>query len=200
MARRTSLSQPRQLPPLPAIFLVYQRVVIDGSSTRLVAEEANVSQTRVRQIVLRVTQWLVETLPADTDLSEAAQLRLGRHIAAGRLGTLWRSQPRPFANDATKIRQACCLRIIAAQSKVPALPGALEALAMDAILSPLTMPGPKSQVQSPKSDLQTNFGLTAFNFGHWTSDFGPSSPGQGLLTFFLPSDTAQTQKLLTLQP
>ena len=54
-----------KLPPSGRDFLVYQRIVVDSASTRTVAEEVRISQTRVRQIVLRVMQWLVETLPAD---------------------------------------------------------------------------------------------------------------------------------------
>jgi len=126
-----------KLPPTGRDFIVYQRVVVDGASTRMVAEEAGVSQTRVRQIVIRVMQWLVETLPADTELSEAAQLRLAQHIAADRLERFYVEANRYWQHTTQPKFAYLCLRVMAAQSKLAAQPGTLEALAMDAIIGPL---------------------------------------------------------------
>ena len=47
-----------------------------------------------------------------------------------------------------------CIRVIAAQSKVPALPGTLEALAMDAIMGPLPEEMPE-RIESLATDLVT---------------------------------------------
>jgi len=125
------------LPPSGRDFLVYQRVVVDGVSTRFAGPEFNISQTRVRQIVNRVTQWLVEALPQDTDLSEAAKLRLGQHIAADRLERFYVESNRAWTQTADPKFANLCLRVIAAQAKLPAMPGTVEALAADAIFGPL---------------------------------------------------------------
>ena len=74
------------LPPSGRDFLVYQRVVTENASTRVVAGEFEISQTRVRQIVQRVNQWLSATLlTSDPDIDDAARLRVGQHIAADRM-------------------------------------------------------------------------------------------------------------------
>lgn len=131
------MSDSPQLPPSARDFLIYQRVVIEGVSTRSAAEEAGVSQTRVRQLVIRVTQWLALALPAGTELSEAAQLRVGQHIAADRLEHFYCQANRAWLETTQPKYASLCLRIITAQSKVPALPGTIEALAMDAVIGPL---------------------------------------------------------------
>jgi hypothetical protein len=125
------------LPPSGRDFVVYHRIVVDAASTRAVAEEEKISQTRVRQVVKRVMQWLVETLPTDNELSEAAKLSLGQHIAADRLERFYVESNRAWTQTTQPKSANLCIRVIAAQSKIPALPRTLEALAMDAILGPL---------------------------------------------------------------
>ena len=73
------------LAPTRRDFIVYQRIVVDHASTWTVAEELHISQTRVRQLVKKVLHWLAQTLPTDSDLDDAAMLRVGQHIAADRL-------------------------------------------------------------------------------------------------------------------
>jgi hypothetical protein len=143
-----------KLPPSGRDFLVYQRLVVDGASTRTVAEEVRISQTRVRQIVLRVMQWLVETLPADTELSEAAKLCLGQHIAADRLERFYVEANRAWTETTQPKFASLCLRVIAAQAKIPALPGTLEALAMDAIYGPL--PDDESEQVEHRGNCEAN--------------------------------------------
>src|SRR5438132_511697 len=97
------------LPPSGRDFLVYHRIVVDTASTRLVAEEAKISQTRIRQIVQRVMQWLVETLPAETELSEAAKIKLGQHIAADRLERFYGESNQAWRQTAEmKYANLCC--------------------------------------------------------------------------------------------
>ena len=131
------MSTSPKLPPSARDFLVYHRIVVDGVSTRSAADEAKISQTRVRQIVLRLTEWLVEALPTDTELSEAARLRLARHIAADRLERFYLQANRAWEQTTQPKFASVCLRVLAAQSKLAAIPGTLEAHAMDAILGPL---------------------------------------------------------------
>jgi hypothetical protein len=125
------------LPPSGRDFIVYHRIVVDGATTRAVATEMNISQTRVRQIVRRMMEWLVATLPADSDLSEAAKVRLAQHIAADRLERFYVESNRAWLQTTQPKFANLCLRVIAAQSKLPAMSGMLEAIAMDAILGPL---------------------------------------------------------------
>ena len=78
-----------QLPPSERDFQVYQRVVMEGVSTRQAAGEVKLSQTRVRQLVQRVSQWLTEVLPPRTESADEAHLNLARHVAADRLQFLY---------------------------------------------------------------------------------------------------------------
>src|SRR3954463_16340931 len=69
------------LPPSHRDFEVYQRVVIEGASTRQAAGEFSLSQTRIRQIVRRVTQWLPANPPPQDEATDAAYLRHAQHVA-----------------------------------------------------------------------------------------------------------------------
>lgn len=147
------------LPPSGRDFLIYQRITVDHASTWTVAEELHISQTRVRQIVKKVLHWLAQSLPADSDLDDAAKLRLSQHIAADRLqhylieaNRLWK--------ETGHIRYInLVLRIITAQSKIPAFSGDLEALAADAIEGPLAediaLPPPTAAKTERQRDGQT---------------------------------------------
>src|SRR6267142_6677162 len=104
-----SVSTP--LPPTGRDFVVYHRIVVEGASTRAVADENDISQTRVRQIVNRVMQWLIDTLPADSDLSEAAKLRLGRHIAADRLERFYVESNRAWIQTTQPKFANVCIRV-----------------------------------------------------------------------------------------
>src|SRR5262245_40064220 len=125
------------LPPNSRDFLAFQRIVIDQASTRQVSRDLGISQTRVRQIVGRVTDWLQQNLPVPDEKQQAARLQLAQHIAADRLDRYlheadhsWQlTQETKYANLA--------LRLLTTQSKFPVFAGTLEALAADAILGPL---------------------------------------------------------------
>ena len=134
-----------KLPPSGRDFQVYQRVIVEAASTRQSAGEFSVSQTRVRQVVQRVSEWLTQELPAASKENDQVQLWLARHVAADRLQTLlgetmdgWRK-----SHDTKNFGMA--LRLITAQSKLPAMPGTLEALAADAIEGPLPEEQPQSE-------------------------------------------------------
>jgi hypothetical protein len=167
-------------PPTARDFLAYQRIVIDTATTRQVAEELEISQTRVRQIVHRVSDFLRQTLPATDENTDAAHLRLAQHIAADRLDRYLREADEAWRNTRETKYANLIFRILAAQTKLPASPGTLEALAADAIhgplpvssrhtpcaVSPLTHQGPESapplevstssphnQIQNPQSKI-----------------------------------------------
>jgi hypothetical protein len=131
------MSAAMRLPPSGRDFFVYERVVVELQSTRQVAEEAEISQTRVRQIVRRVIEWLGEALPADTQLSEAAQLRAGRQIAADRLEAHYREAARKWRSTELPKFAMLAIRIVAAQVRLPVVAGKYEALMADVLEGPL---------------------------------------------------------------
>ena len=125
------------LPPSGRDFLVYQRIVVDGASTRVVAGETNISQTRIRQIAQRVTHWLADNLPKPTETEDAAYLRLAQHIAADRLQFLYGEAMHGWRATHEAKYAGVTLRITAAHGKMPVIPGTLDALAADALEGPL---------------------------------------------------------------
>jgi len=125
------------LPPTYRDFQVYQRVVIEGASTRQAASEFSRSQTRIRQIVQRVSEWLSDNLPPQDEATDAACLRHAQHVAADRLTYFY-----SLAMDGWRAERQVkyfnmAMRVAVAQSKLAVLPGTIECLAADAIEGPL---------------------------------------------------------------
>src|SRR5262249_42689571 len=77
--RTPSLSTPSERD-----FAIYQAVHIAGASTRSQADLYEISQTRVRQIVRRVVDWLGQVLPPQTNVAKENETYLARQIAADR--------------------------------------------------------------------------------------------------------------------
>ena len=59
-----------KLPPTERDFEIYEAVHIAHRSTYSQAEKHQISQTRVRQIVRRVVEWLGEVLPPQADVAK----------------------------------------------------------------------------------------------------------------------------------
>jgi hypothetical protein len=151
-----------RLPPSERDFQLYQRVVVDAASTRQAARECSLSQTRVRQVVQRVADWLRETLPDADEVSDAAQLRFARHVAADRLEYFYSEAMRGWRQWQQPKYASLALRVIAAQSKLPVMPGTLDALAADAIEGPLPEeevaqeePGPARRRRASQAEVHT---------------------------------------------
>jgi len=126
-----------KLPPCGRDFQVYERVVVQTASTREVAKEFSLSQTRVRQIVKRVAQWLLQELPTASEAADAAHLRLSQHMAADRLeGLFCEAMTGWRARHETKYF-GLALRVITKQGKMPVIAGTLAGLMADAIEGPL---------------------------------------------------------------
>lgn len=154
-----------KLPPSGRDFQVHQRVIVDAASTRLAASEFSLSQTRVRQVVQRVSEWLTKELPAASKENDQVQLWLAKHVAADRLQSLLSETMDGWRKSHDTKNFGMAVRLITAQSKLPAMPGTLEALAADAIEGPLleepplsvqpTMPPVASPVGdcSPKAEI-----------------------------------------------
>lgn len=126
------------LPPSGRDLVIYQRVIVENDSTRAVAGEFQLSQTRVRQIVERVNLWLSATLPkSDPDIDDAAKIRVGQQVAADRMEYLYGNAMEQWRQSKQPKFAGLAIRIITAQAKVPAFPGTIAALAADAIEGPL---------------------------------------------------------------
>jgi hypothetical protein len=139
------MTSPQCLPPTSRDFLVYERIIIERATTRQAAEEAGLSQTRVRQIVHRVEEYLAGTLAtADREGVNRGRLRLAQCVAADRLQDLYsEALERWHATQETKYFTVV-LRLIAAQAKLAAQPFTLAALAADALEGPLPEEPPAS--------------------------------------------------------
>ena len=124
-------------PPSGRDFEVYRRVAVESASTRQAAAEFSLSQTRVRQVVKRVAEWLLEELPVAGEEADAAHLRLGLHVAADRLDVLLCEAMTGWRKSHETKYFGMALRVITLQSKMPVIAGTVEALMADAIEGPL---------------------------------------------------------------
>ena len=74
-----------RLPPSERDFEVFFAVAFESVSTRETAEFHNISQTRVRQLVTLVGDWVADHLPDFSEADLKKQVRLAQHIAANKL-------------------------------------------------------------------------------------------------------------------
>jgi hypothetical protein len=125
------------LPPSARDFTAYSRIVVDSATTRAVADELKISQTRVRQVVKRVCDWMHQSLPNNTEAEDAGRIRVAQHIAADRLQHFYCEANRLWHQTGEMKYANLAIKVMLAQTKLPALPGTLEALALDAIYGPL---------------------------------------------------------------
>jgi hypothetical protein len=126
-----SISLP--LPPSARDFQIYQRLLLDAVSTRQVAADFSLSQTRVRQIAQRVALWLAQSLTPSSEATDAAYLRLAQHIAADRLQMLYGQAMQGWRATNQSKYAGVILRVTAAMGKMPVTSGALDALIADAL-------------------------------------------------------------------
>lgn len=140
-----SLSQPAPVKATPSSrdFQIYRLVKLEQRSTRATAEEMQLSQTRVCQIVSRVAEFLLEATPgADDEVQQRKQVQLAEQIAAERIEHLQRqamqgfygnvepsdressessNHHRPFAGDPRLLVVAARLALLAARLPAPRL-------------------------------------------------------------------------------
>jgi hypothetical protein len=126
------------LPPTPRDFDILQMSHLLHVSTRQIADKHGISQTRVRQIVQRVCNWLAANLPAKTEADQEAEARLARHIAADQLQRQIEQLQNFFeaTGDPKYLRQQT--RVITSLARLGVIPGAIDALAADSLEGPLT--------------------------------------------------------------
>jgi len=123
-------------PPSVRDFDVHRRIVVYGYSTRQVAQEHNISQTRVRQLVERVGRWVAKVLPM-MEVAEEDGLRLARQVAVERLDFFYSQAMHGWHVGANPRCLGLALRITMAQARLPCIPGRIEALAADVTEGPL---------------------------------------------------------------
>ncbi|HEY2413374.1 MAG TPA: hypothetical protein VGI40_14075 [Pirellulaceae bacterium] len=73
------------LPPSPRDFEIHRLALVEFFSTRRLAEKFEISQTRVRQIIAHVSDWLTEMLPVKSEQDIEKEKRFAIHLAAAQL-------------------------------------------------------------------------------------------------------------------
>lgn len=129
---------PQPLPPTPRDFDILHMSQVLHLSTRQIADKHGISQTRVRQIVQRVCQWLAAHLPAKTEADQEAEARLAQHLAADQFRHQIEQLQTHFdaTGDPKYLRQQT--RVITSLARLGVIPGAIDSLAADALEGPLT--------------------------------------------------------------
>lgn len=135
-----------RLPPSGRDFEVFRAVSVIQDSTRAVAAAFQISQTRVRQIVSRVGQWLAETLPQLAELATEKLLNFARHLAADRLEYLYGELLRRWRETTAPRYLTAATRVAMALARHGVVGGQIETLAADAIEGPLPEDGPLPEV------------------------------------------------------
>lgn len=91
------------LPPSERDFEIYRLIRVEQCSTRQAAAAAGVSQTRVRQIVERVANFLLSVVPEGTDEQRAARIRIAQVVAAERIDLLYGEALRVWQDRERKV-------------------------------------------------------------------------------------------------
>jgi hypothetical protein len=123
-----------RLPPSARDLDVYEHVAVKCRTTRDAAREFGISQTRVRQVLSRVAEFLMHALPTEEvdDKPSAAQKKLAGAQSVARMQldylyaealTMWRLSMTPTAASPVPLGKVCYLnqamRIVVAGAKVP---------------------------------------------------------------------------------
>jgi hypothetical protein len=127
------MSSTFKLPPSERDFEIYEAVHISGCSTWSQADKHQISQTRVRQVICRVVEWLGEVLPPQAKIAKEQETHLARQIAADRFQRQY-EQATTFWNETQESKYAGLrMRITTAQARLGVVGGILDGLAADAI-------------------------------------------------------------------
>jgi hypothetical protein len=150
MIAPAKFSSERLLPPGDRDFEVYRRIEIEGQSTRSVAKDVGLSQTRVVQIRDEVEAWVAQQAASAATLTKQQRMQVAEYKAGLRLDALYAMALEAFrqsqapeivselaANGGTLTKtrmsqgKTCYLqlamRIAAQQSRLPITPLAAEA-------------------------------------------------------------------------
>jgi hypothetical protein len=169
-------------PPSDRDLEIYESVCIARHSLRAAAELHNLSVTRIRQLVKRVTDWLAETLPPETDASREKQLQLARHIAADQiqyaqceLMDLWRQTQNPSYLLKTT-------RLSLAAARLGVVPGTIDGLIADALEEAQAAETPDPFQATPTTEAHSEFCILNSEFPQPppTGDCAPSPASPAL--------------------
>jgi hypothetical protein len=137
-----------KLPPAERDFEIYEAVHVAGCSTWSQAEKYGISQTRVRQLIRRVVEWLGQVLPPQAKVAKEQEMHLARQIAADRF-QYQLEQATELWNETKEIKYASLrIRLTMAQARLGAVSGTLGGLAADAIEGisvPVWAPDPEGE-------------------------------------------------------
>ena len=143
-----------KLPPSQRDFEVFFAVAFQSVSTRDAARLHNISQTRVRQLVTLVGDWVADNLPDwnETDLQK--QLRLAQQIVANRLEHQYESAMRLWDVEGDPRHLRAATRIAQAQARLGVVAGRVHALAADVTEGPAELADdfPPVDAHSPNGD------------------------------------------------
>jgi len=89
MQVRRANSPPNKLPPSQRDFEVYRFVKIEHHSTRQAAGQFNISQSRVRQVLAAIVEYLVDTVPVDEEGKCVERLQVAEQLAREQLEFLY---------------------------------------------------------------------------------------------------------------
>ena len=145
------------LPPTPRDFDIHKMHLVQFASTRTIAQKHGISQTRVRQVVQRVSHWLAAALPVKTEVEQEQETRLAQHLAADQLRNqledlriLWDATHDPkYFRQQTRVITALAASASSPAPSTPSPPTPPPAPSTPPNLSlpgPKTTPGPTLQV------------------------------------------------------
>jgi hypothetical protein len=135
------MSDQPHLPPSERDFEIFFAVAFYSVSTRRAAEQHHISQTRVRQIVALVGDWVADNLPDWGEADLKKQVRLAQHIAANRLEHLYEQAMNYWNAEGDPKYHRAATRIALAQARLGVVAGRIHALAADVTSGPSDLRG-----------------------------------------------------------
>jgi hypothetical protein len=122
-----------QLPPSARDFELTRAVRFEGLSTWEAASRFGISQMRVRQILGRVADWVIQALPPLMESDAEACLRYAEYLASDRLEHHYQESMAQWrATHQTRFLMQA-MRVTLAAGKLPAPSGMIEAAMADAV-------------------------------------------------------------------
>ena len=121
-----------KLPPTARDLEIYESVHIQNLSTWFIADRHHISQTRVRQIIRRIVEWLGEVMPPQTKLAKEQELHLARQIAADRFQHQLEEVAMLWQDTRESKYAGIRIRLTTAQARLGAVGGVAAGLAADA--------------------------------------------------------------------
>jgi hypothetical protein len=172
-------------PPSPRDFEIYEAIHIDGCSTRSQANLHEISQTRVRQIVRRVVEWLGQVIPPQAKVAKEQEVYLARQIAADRFQHQL-EQMTELWNETKESKYAGLrMRLTIAQARLGVVSGILDGLAADAIEGlPVPIYAP------PPEDKAATIGRGASSSAHAPDDLELTPPSSSSPPYSTPTPSA----------